>query len=281
MNAKFSRPKKYTSKIQVYILTRDEKTKSYDAISSLFCRDYFDVYPTTLKGVHKSNLLIKTLKNALINKWVLYIKDDSITNAGSDTVRDVICKAIEWHDKGQKWDLFYLSKWLDRCDLYTKNHKLILRLHNSWITQTHSPNGEQAILFSPGGVKRVLGLIKSENGKYISQKHGNITQEIENGSLVAVAITPNLFSFDVLNAKSISDLAKTSECRKPDAYHGIGNKINGEPDGHSTSISKILSPFAWFIVVVIIVVFILWVLYHLGAKPSNKDKFQKPISPTG
>lgn len=276
MNTKFSRSKKYTSKIQVYILTRDEKTKSYSAISSLFCRDYFDVYPTTLKGVHKSNLLIKTLSGALINKWVLYIKDNSITNADSDTVRDVIYKAIEWHGNGQKWDLFYLSKWLDRCDLYTKNHNLILRLHNSWITQTHSPNGEQAILFSPGGVKRVLGLIKSENGKYISQKHGNITQEIENGSLVAVAITPNLFSFDVLNAKSISDLAKTSECRKPDAYHDTENKMNDSKD----SISKILSPFAWFIVVVIIVVFILWVLYHLGAKPSNKDKFQKPIAPT-
>jgi len=254
------------NKVQVYILTLNHNSKRYISLSSLFCLDYFDIHPTTIpkdRKNDKSQLLIETLKKAPNNKWILYIKDNSITNANTSLIKDIIYQSIDYYNNKKEWDLFYLSKWFDRCDLYTKSKDYIYRLHNSWITRTYSPNGEQAILLSPKGVRKILDIEKTQN-ENINYEYKNIIKKIEDGSLIAITITPNLFSYDVLMSKNVSDLAKTSECRKPNLLP------KNEPKTKNKSITETLSPFVWFLLIVIIVIFILWVLYQLGIK--NKVK---------
>ena len=185
------------------------------------------------------------------DRYTLILKDTSVTTTSPDSLEKIIRATI---DIGG-WDICYLTRWLDRCDLY--RNAVTVDNQMSVIVKTLSPNGTQALLFSPKGKQITIGQRKMNNGKYFTPINipldTKFNEEIQSGNMSALCTTPNQFEFDVFQARSTTDLAKLSDCRRPE------NNTNGK---ESSAL-----PFVWFAVIVIIVIIIAWALYILG--PSN------------
>lgn len=153
-----------------------------------------------------------------------------------------------------EWDLFYLCKWLDRCDLY----KTCTKVKNlTRIVKTESPLGLQAIVFSPSGRDMVLGKKKMRNCEYfppiLLPLGDQLNLAIEDKAMKAITVTPNLFEYDVLLSKFTTDLLKLCECRLPE-------EIEEEEDNQG------IIPLIWFIIVVVGVILLAWIFYQRIAK---------------
>jgi len=189
---------------------------------------------------------------------VLILKDTSVAASPVGEVQASIKTAFGIGD----WDFFYLTRWLDLCDLYTNPVKVKNSMNK--VVESFSPNGTQAILFSQSGRDIVIGKRKMRNGQYFTPitipLSSKLNEEITLRNVKAVVTAPNLFEFDVFQALTTADLAKLSDCRRPQF-------IEDNPSAGNISI-------LWFVVVVIIVLLLAWALYMIG--PSNhgrtKDK---------
>lgn len=174
-------------------------------------------------------------------------------------------------DKFCKWDIFYLCKWLDRCDLY----KTCARSKGTTLVKTESPLGDQALLFSPLGRDMVLGIKPLRSvyhcGKKCDEKCEFFTPitlplgeqlnfAIEEGNIKALASSPNLFEFDVKLAKFNIDLLKLSECRLPD------QEVEEEDENLPGAI-----PLIWFLIVVGGIILLAWIFYQGIAKYEVVD----------
>ena len=261
-------------KVQVYISASLQNSNNIKGLNRLFCRSYFDVHiksipvpsvPTNNINSYRFMEIMKHSYKKTPESYVLYLKDNSVTSSNSETIKKVIKTAIK--DKG--WDLLYMCRWLDRCDLYNKMKDTHRDIPGTSIklTRTISPNGIQSILFSPKGLKKLLGYTTMRNKGSLSIKDlsNRLRLSIESGELYALATIPNIFSYNILDADSMSDLAKMVVCRRPVHIQ------------HSHSNNNI-SPMIWFFVVVIVSIMILGALYYLGAKNSNIDKKKREIT---
>lgn len=262
--------------IKVAISTKNPDSNKVRILCSLFPSNLFRVkaysVPTPSFNIKSWELdsfrfmeVIKmAYKDLKRGDLLLYLKDNTCTQASARIIRKTLTY-INYEVKD--WDLVYLCKWLDRCDLYTRAPKEIKKLPNktSWLTRSYSPNGHQAILFSSQGIKRLLGREKLRNkkGEYIPTNTDSLTRCIENGGLKAYAISPNLFTFDLLQSSGVSDLVKMTECRRPE--RNFKNKIN-------TDTKSGIRPIIWFIIIVVIVLALLWAFYNLGVRPGKKSK---------
>lgn len=177
---------------------------------------------------------------------------DSISNSSDQYIFNSKRKKKSKKKKYKKtqWDIFYLADWLDRCDLYksyTRLNELIK------IVKTISPNGIQALLFSPRGRDIVLGVRPMNNGQLFTPINFPLTQQlnanIELKNISAITTTPNFFNFNVLNAKVVPDLLKTCECREPEINKSVG-----------------AIPFFWFIILSVIILTLAWYFYIMIGK---------------
>ena len=210
----------------------------------------------------KSGLLsyryLETLKKSNPKCYTLIVKSDSVTLVPAQTIRRILGEIV----KETGWDVCYLCKWLDRCDLY-KNAK---DLGSGSLVKTLSPHGLQALVFSPQGKQRILGLEKLRTGGYFLSKgdlDSDLNRTISSGGLIALATTPNLFDYDVLLATKSSDLLKASECVRPTTNQTNLSSGPNDPGTH---------PFVWFIAVILIVILVLWSLYHLSVSRQKSTK---------
>ena len=272
-------------RIPVYILpTQTPNTSTH--LYELFERNrLFKVVNYNCKGstigisdvVTEANQMVDALENARYNyphHYCILIKDTSVTNSTPNEIADIILTAIQLNrnnNKKDNWDLCYLCKWLDRCDLYKEVAKIdgIPK-----IVKTFSPLGLQAVLYSPNGRDIVLGRRKMCNGEYftpISPPLGEqISQEIGLENISAVAIIPNLFDYNIMAAQIDLDVLKLAECRLPD----------NTPEVINIPVGPI--PFYWFLVVVIGFVLLAWFFYQFIGKydvPGNQEI--KPIRKGG
>ena len=258
--------------VEVFILTRDHNSKRSKELSQLFRNDLFVVQNLKISNsdFQKTHLsrddygVLKILKKSDWAKPTIIIKDDSSTLVTSKSMTRIVKDIL----RQSGWDLCYLSKWLDRCDLYTGSKKIAGL--NANLVRTSSPHGLQAVVFSPRGKQVILGLSKMINDKYFDPENSlsdSLNKEIEKGAIIALAVTPNVFHYDVTTAKEVSDLAKTSECRKPSV---TGAVEDGESPG--------TGPLFWFIATIIIVILVLWSLYHLGSS-GGVEKTESPPNP--
>jgi len=115
----------------------------------------------------------------------------------------------------KKWDVAYLANYLDRCDLLKRVKKCEKGLIQ-WL-RTFSPNGTQALLWSPRGRDIVLGRKKMRDGAYFnfSPLSAQLNFNIENKNLIALTTNPNFFFFDIAFAQVADDLLKLCECTQP------------------------------------------------------------------
>lgn len=144
---------------------------------------------------------------------VLVVKEDSTSSSSPYNIADIVLTA----KRSCNWDLFYLSKWGDRCDLYT--NKIEVEGQTVVISKTVSPYGTQAIVFSPSGRDIVLRKTKTKNGEKLDFSKGslsdNLHRAISKGWIEAVTVTPNVIFLNLSSIKVDSEYQRFSQCVTP------------------------------------------------------------------
>ncbi len=172
------------------------------------------------------------------NSSVIVIKNSSVSNTSSSKIIFL-------------YDLCYINRWSDKCQLYTK--KLTID-ETTMITTTQSPNGVQAIMYTPNGRDIILGLRPMKNGKLfivtqpIAQQ---LTMMIYQGNISAKCIVPNLVEYNINDAVSNADYLKVQEC-----------DLVYTPE--QTNINTV--SFFWFFLILFLLIILGWCLLKIGPK---------------
>ena len=251
--------------VLVYILSDDSDSIHIQTVKKLFRDKYFTVSVVNVVPQLESNVKIeknesyennvekfrvetalKSARQTNPNDYVIITKDTSVSVSSSVEIAKIVQKAVS--DSGN-FDLLYLCKWLDRCDLYV--HKKQIDNSTAIVTKTQYPNGIQSIMFSPNGRDVILGINKMKNkSKFLPYDNLalSLTTEILKGNIEATAIVPNLINFNPTLATKNSDYKKSAECD-----WNIGVKPGTETGSG-----------AWGLFILAIVLFlIIWAIYKL------------------
>ena len=73
-----------------------------------------------------------------------------------------------------------------------------------------------------------------------------LNEQIECDNIKALCVTPNLFSFDVSESNSVTDLAKMSVCRRPEQNMESCDESN----------------YFWIILCSILLLFFIWIVWR-------------------
>ena len=271
------------SQVAVYLLATDVATPRTAKVMSLFTNPLFHVNvmnmsPPSNIGDNESLSKEEAISNYRIlwclkdaktrhpDSHVIIVKDTSVSDASPDRIADIVSGAMSNND----WHLCYLSKWLDRCDLYSEKKPINGTM--TVIAKTHSPHGMQAVMFSPHGRDVIRGEKPMKNGEYFSADkkaiHNAIHEAIMNGNLHATCAVPNLINFDTNAASRPSDYLKSHECELPPtqttqpARSGEGGSMENEGKQMQQNPSQTNNNWIWWILVIIIIILILAGLYY-------------------
>lgn len=268
--------KLYKMQVAVYIIPETSNPINIERVKLLFENSLFDVNvierapPANLESNDRLNRLEKmeihqyfeVLSDSLEkypNRSVICIKDTSITNSSAENIADIVIGAITSGD----WDICYLCKWLDRCDMYTQRK----RIHgkSTIIAKTYSPYGTQCIMFSPKGRELFLGLQTLNTGRRFPPLKDSLEvalhQAIISNELNAICVIPNLFNYDItLNSADHIDWNKTSECQNPPSLIKKNVKsIYETPEQYNKNIYLIILVILIFVISVVL----LWCMYQV------------------
>ena len=118
-------------------------------------------------------MAIKAFDEAPPDSFVIICKDTAISSASSATILDVVEATIESSSyPGNQFDLFYLAKWMDRCDQYTNVREV--GANGLKLVDTISPNGVLCLMFSPQGVTKFLSSFSPDENPIINQPLGQV-----------------------------------------------------------------------------------------------------------
>ena len=175
----------------------------------------------------------------------LLIKQSCTSNLDSDKVYEVI-NALQ--TKKSEFDIFYLTTWGDAC----QKRREFWKKHN--IYTCHEPNGLQAVMLTPMGRKRILGLQKMKNGhKFQREEHrclGDCLRDaVMNNELTAITSFPPLVHFDHSSATHNTHYAYLNHCRA----------VNCNDSNNNTT------AYVWFIVAFVLLLLIVWA-YWFGKR---------------
>jgi hypothetical protein len=197
--------------------------------------------------------------------YIILCKNTAVSSSDSQIILDVLEHVIEENEHHKNsFDLFYLSKWLDRCDQYSNIKELN---HGLKVINTNSPNGFHCVMFSPRGrhkflksyhpdkhpiTDRPLAQVLNSRISYKDDKH--------EGVFIATSTTPTLLNYDVTEGRGDpKNTLKTSECRD--------THIPTKPTVGKTTSNM---GFFWFIIITILIVLAAWFLIKFGFYYSNK-----------
>lgn len=211
--------------VVVYILTNQRDSPSVKFLLEVFESPFFktnivNIDPPSFKSFHlseddsvKAHRVYWALKHAKKHhpkKYLIIVKDTSTTYAHSGEIVSVSQTLINING----WDIAYLSKWNDRCDLY----KELAKVPGGIVSQSHDPHGLQCAMISPKGRDILLGRTKMKNGKNFNIDKPlpeKINEEIIIGNISAICVSPNLFFFNTKLARKKKDYLKNNECLNP------------------------------------------------------------------
>ena len=165
------------------------------------------------------------------NNPILYITDTSITDADAATIEAIVTSLLT-----NQWDVCYLSKWLDSCDLYTEKKQI--NKNGTVLVNAVNPHGLQAIMVRPDRfvIDPTTGEVALKDGTKI-QFENNLSQSLQklisNKKILATTVSPNLFSVDPSTIQKKEDWVKLNECRDPN--QGSSQIV---PDETATSKNK-------------------------------------------
>jgi hypothetical protein len=191
--------------------------------------------------------------------YVIYVKDSSISSASSDVVRDVVLTALD----RPEWDLLYMSKWLDKCNLHT--NRVNVEGRNISLVKTVNPKGIQAIMFSPRAIEILLGkrpLPTQAMLTFNSSVSDVLNQAVSENWLTALATEPNLFHVDPALIRDPTELSKTHNCEVPGALtvHEVKKKI----EGHNHNMTNSVNGWAiiWLVIIAVLFLLIIWLAFR-------------------
>lgn len=263
--------------IIVYILTGDINSTKLKKLEECFDRKHFKVYKknippsktlfNSLDDFHKRdietyriNKLLAYARRKHPSNYAILSKDTSITNLSPKQISSIITNI----KNNIKFDICYLSGWLDRCDKYVE----IPTKSPTKIFRTMSPHGIQTFMISPHGRDLLLGETLMINRKTFTPIFDNLdshlNKHIEEGNVYAITTSPKIFFFDTTKSNSVTDLAKSSECRKP------------EYNGHEIPQTYHFSLFLFTVLFVAIVI----IIFHFFFKSPNHKNPKSPYNKT-
>lgn len=264
------------SHIGVYIVVGDDANKT-EAMRRLFDHPLFVTYivsmevPASWLQQHSSlkqedaeefyqyYWCLSDAKKRMPDNYVLIIKDNSTTNVSPVNLAEILMAACQ----NKTWQLCYLTKWQDRCDLYTD--KVKLGTTASILAKTYSPHGCQAILFSPEGRNIVLNEHKMKNGenfRVTSSLDTSLNYAIKEGHLDATCIIPNLVTYDITTIRKDADYAKCQECS---LLEQPSNRVRSQRSVENSGGSG----WVWFLLVLGIILLLLWYLFMYRSRTKH------------
>ena len=251
--------------VVVYILTGDTNSPRTHHVKGLFDNPLFIVNVVTVDDPVKLVVSDKITREESLEhyriSWCLedakkfnpdnptiIVKDTSVSNSSPDTIAEIVSTALA----SNTWDICYLCKWLDRCDLYTD--KITIPGRTTIIAKTQTPQGTQAILLTPKARDYLESYVKDH---LIEQSYSSmLQQQILTAKLNATCVVPNLLEYDITAAKSDLDYLKTYQCDSK------SNRIVVDPTQSSGS------SFGWLIFLILILLVILGIYWIYKNKSS-------------
>lgn len=225
--------------------------------------------PPKVKGWDKDYaMLIDVFNKADPSSYTIICKDTAISTSTSETILNVIETAMETCS----FDLFYLAKWMDRCDQFSNMRDV--GDQGMKIVDTVSPNGFLCIMFSPKGKEKFLQVfppfetedckanpitkqplgqvlnsrISMRNSKaYLDESRPTSAKRFS-----AITCHPSIINFDITKRRHDIETLKTVECREIPKEDTTKTKPSGGLG------------FFWFIVIVLIVIVLVWAIYKMG-----------------
>jgi hypothetical protein len=187
---------------------------------------------------------------------ILYITDTSVTDADASTVEAIVTSLLT-----NEWDVCYLSKWLDSCDLYSEKKQI--NKNGTVLVNAVNPHGLQAIMVRPDRflIDAVTGEVSLKDGSKIMFEN-NVSQTLQklisSKKLLATTVSPNLFSVDPLTIQKKEDWVKLNECRDP-------TRPSGEGQPELPEMSKMDNIWFWVFVglLVLLILFLVFKNYKM------------------
>lgn len=165
-------------KVIVFILTDDIDSVNISRLSYLFSENLFEIKIVNIhlpdlpeddeygkygkKGwidedYYRISWVLKKCSQKYLNNHILIIRDSVITHSSPQIIEEKVRNLLL-----RDFDICYLSKYQDRCDLYTNFERLD---DNSMIAKTFYPGGLQAIMISPKCREILLANSQMKNGE--------------------------------------------------------------------------------------------------------------------
>jgi hypothetical protein len=183
-------------------------------------------------------MIANSLSLSHARDYVIVCKSTSMCLMSPEDLSRVVNEVVERNT----FDIFYLSKWLDRCDLYgdVKDIKSVKFKIRS--VKTLSPNGLNCFILSPSGRDKFLSLTEPRDEKSMNRVFNSMIHGDSEIPLRAYTTTPSLFSYDIIAGRGEdANFYKTCECRiEPIAIKKEKNRITSS------------MYFFWFLVIFIL-----------------------------
>jgi hypothetical protein len=181
---------------------------------------------------------------------ILYITDTSITDADAPTIEAIVTSLLT-----NEWDVCYLSKWLDSCDLYGDLKQI--NKNGTVLVNAVSPHGLQALMVRPDRftVDASTGEVslKGEKIQFENTLCQTLQKLIADKKLLATTVSPNLFSVDPATIQKKEDWVKLNECRDL-------NRINNNTQVETDETQKMNNLWLWaglaiFVLIILFLIF--------------------------
>lgn len=228
-------------------------------------------------------MVVDALRRADKNSYTIICKDTAISALKSETILRTIDQTICMNKSVRPFDLFYLAKWLDRCDLYSDPVQVGGR--GLKVVNTVSPHGILTLMFTPQGRHKFLEVFNPETHPITDRPLGRVLNsrigDHQDGSadaylerFIAITATPNIVNFDINARHSDRELVKSAECREiPESLPAASCSSGGTT---RTNMSLF-----WFIILVIVIILLAIILVRVGMRwceTSGVPIAQAPIS---
>ena len=189
------------------------------------------------------SIMIRALKLVETDaKFVIICRDEAVSNVSPNDLLEVVYSCMRNYEN-HPFDLLYLSKWLDRCDLHA-NARNVGAVR---VVETLEPHGLCCLMLSPSGISKFLSTWNPELNPHVGASlDDDLSLAISEGKFIALTTSPNLVSFDTQKRKNDKDFEKTHECVVIDVR-----------DRKETKREQGLG-MLWFVVTMIVIILVIW-----------------------
>jgi len=193
---------------------------------------------------------------------VILVKDTTVSAAATGATIASAITAAELAS-GNKLDMFYIAKWLDRADQFTVIGSLP---GGGSIVRTWNPHGVQALAFTARGFEKVSTCYNPTTNPVVCRSFSQVLNVlVQKGTVYAATTTPSLLQFDSLAALSC-DRSRTSKGATKFSYLKTC-ETRGEIDPEKPLTRRISCDLTlfWAVIIIITVAFSTWILLKFGA----------------